>query len=369
MTAATVATAATALYKYTYTLGRSLYVPLTSRCNSIPLPQTRGPRFLLPREVAEALVRVRHAELNPDDTGLDVDFFGDSDDDRVILPSYDLPLINGLYPPASLATFSKFNTRKDQHQQHQLNSLFEEDSLQPSISALVDEVTARLQHDPSTPSSSADKNVQSTFEQVVIAGEGEPTLRMEALLAIARTVQSLGRQQSNNSANQTSRPIPVRVITNGLCYGVSNLGYPTKNSLIPPSRHVVLRDMMEAGITRISVALNTANRHEYDVLMSPCCYSVQGSSFGIEKSNKKNENDDGNNNNGREDHGLMPGAAHDLVCEFILEAAKIGMEVEITGIDRSDVDKFEMDRLARMLLSVGTSRKRMSKIRWRPYFW
>jgi hypothetical protein len=59
--------------------------------------------------------------------------------------------------------------------------------------------------------------------------------------------------------------------------------------------------------------------------------------------------------------------AHDMVCEFILEAAKLGMEVEITGIDRQDVDKVETDRLARMLLSVAERTKR-SKVRWRKYF-
>ena len=63
----------------------------------------------------------------------------------------------------------------------------------------------------------------------------------------------------------------------------------------------------------------------------------------------------------------MPGMAHDMVCEFILEAAKVGMEVEITGIDRPDVDKLETDRLARLLLSVADKTKR-SKVRWRKYF-
>eukprot|EP00804_Cyclotella_cryptica_P007715 CCRYP_001334-RA/>CCRYP_001334-RA protein AED:0.39 eAED:0.39 QI:0/-1/0/1/-1/1/1/0/65 len=56
-----------------------------------------------------------------------------------------------------------------------------------------------------------------------------------------------------------------------------------------------------------------------------------------------------------------------MVCEFILEVAKVGMAVEIMGIDRPDVDKVETDRLVRLLLSVADKSKR-SKVRWRKYF-
>ena len=54
MTSAAVASSAgTDIYKYTYTLGRSLYVSnIASKYNSIPLPATRGPGFLLSRAVS-----------------------------------------------------------------------------------------------------------------------------------------------------------------------------------------------------------------------------------------------------------------------------------------------------------------------------
>lgn len=88
------------------------------------------------------------------------------------------------------------------------------------------------------------------------------------------------------------------------------------------------------------------------------------------------EEDDGNNFNdiqttmtggvGNDESKLMPpGTAHDIVCEFILEAAKLGMDVEITGIDRPEVDKTETERLARLLLSVGPKYSRKKAIRWR----
>eukprot|EP00804_Cyclotella_cryptica_P029288 CCRYP_011706-RA/>CCRYP_011706-RA protein AED:0.11 eAED:0.11 QI:0/0/0/1/1/1/2/0/159 len=158
---------------------------------------------------------------------------------------------------------------------------------------------------------------------------------MNALLAVSRQIQSHRMEQSE-------APLPIRVITNGLVYTVPNIGYSPynskKNGPFPLHYHMVLRNMMEAGISCISVALDTANRHEYDVLMEPCCYS-----------------------SGR----TMPGMAHDM-C-FILETAKVGMEVEITGIDQPDVDKVETDRMARLLLNVAVKSKR-SKVRWRKYF-
>jgi organic radical activating enzyme len=49
---------------YTYSLGRSLHVPLTSRCNSHTLPQLRGPGFVLPPDVVGSLLRFRDLELD-----------------------------------------------------------------------------------------------------------------------------------------------------------------------------------------------------------------------------------------------------------------------------------------------------------------
>ena len=129
----------------------------------------------------------------------------------------------------------------------------ENDGIEPSISSIVDEVSSRLGHDPD-------------FDQVVVAGEGEPTLRMDALLAVAKRV------------GDGERRLPVRVLTNGLCYGIENLGYSPRNAdrsgvVMPMLRHVILRDMMEAGVSRLSVALHTENRHKYDILMEPCCHT------------------------------------------------------------------------------------------------
>ncbi len=162
----------------------------------------------------------------------------------------------------------------------------------------------------------------------------------------------------------------MRVITNGLCYGIPNLGYSPYNTerdgfIVPVHRHAILRDMVEAGVSRLSVALNTANRHEYDILMEPCCHTGGGAMVG--------GNGGGATIRGGAGGGqalLRPGTAHDLVCELIVEATRVGMDVEITGIDRPGIDKAEVERLARLLLSArrGGGNQRRSPIRWRRYF-
>lgn len=310
-------TAASIIHKNIYTLGRSLYIPITCRCNSIPLPVTRGPGFLLPKSVADALVSVRHVECGEHVPLLNVE------DNKVALPDFPKKwLVNCLHDDLHTSSLSMSEGKDTIDGKYVLD-----DRINPSITMLTNEAISYLDN----------KSQEQSFDQIVIAGEGEPTLRMDALLSISHQIQSY-RESQNES------PLPIRLITNGLVYTIPNFGYspynPRRNGSIPHHRHTVLRDMLEAGISRISVALNTNNRHEYDVLMEPCCFTT------------------GN---------AVPGMAHDLVSEFILEAGKVGFDVEITGVDRPDIDKYQTDRLARMLLSVA-QRKRTSKVRWRQYF-
>jgi hypothetical protein len=56
----------------TYFLGKSLYIPLTSRSNCYTLPETRGPGFTLPRAVVASLLRVREYEARNDNTPDDI---------------------------------------------------------------------------------------------------------------------------------------------------------------------------------------------------------------------------------------------------------------------------------------------------------
>ena len=380
------ATTATAMiYKFTYTLGRSLYVPLTSKCNSISLPQTRGTGFLLPKNVAIPLIYVRDAE-DPGCVQSDIYNNYEESDEPESLPTYNFPLVNTIYHQFSNNDISKHLQEQREiitaaaqgTKENGYNSQVDDDMLQPSIATLINEVSTRLE-------SAGNMN---KFDQVVLAGEGESTLRMDALLAVARCVKAFrGKEVQDSSSSSSSsstadnKPtrqssdrrfvlpdkLPVRVITNGLSYGNVNFGYSPYNTkrngvITPMHRHVILRDMMEAGISRLSVALNTANRHEYDLLMEPCCYTGGGliQHGGVDSSSEDTVIDQ---------PSLLPGTAHDLVCEFILEAVKLGMDVEITGIDRPGIDKVETERLARLLLSVGPDKfKRRRMVRWRRYF-
>ena len=52
---------------------------------------------------------------------------------------------------------------------------------------------------------------------------------------------------------------------------------------------------------------------------------------------------------------------HDRVCEFIREAVHANLQVEVTGVDRPEIDKKRTETLA---ASLGVE----SPCRWRPYF-
>ena len=268
---------------------------------------------MLPKPILDALVSVRHVECNDD--------MAFSEEDRGIMPGYHKDwLVNTLYEDYNDISSVGDETAFD-------GKYVLDDRISPSISTLSNEAISHI----------SNTSNDSPYHEIVIAGEGEPTLRMDAVLSISHQIQSHRKSQNES-------PLPIRLITNGLVYTIPNFGYSPynlhRNGRIPLNRHIILRDMMEAGISRVSVALNTANRHEYDILMEPICFTT------------------GN---------TLPGTAHDMVCEFIIEAAKVGIEVEITGIDRPDVDKNETNRLARMLLSVAERNKR-SNVRWRKYF-
>lgn len=178
--------AASANYYWTYRLGSSVYVPLTSYCNSRTLPETRGPGFRLPDEVAACLSRVRAAEDRP-------------------------PF------PESLPKVESIPGIDDQ----------DDEDRSPTPSELIDEIARR-----------ADETTDGVV-QVVLAGEGEPTLRLDALLSVAKGVRRIGAASS------------VRVVTNGLA---------------PVDVVARLRD---AGVDSVSAALSAADPASYEILAEP----------------------------------------------------------------------------------------------------
>jgi molybdenum cofactor biosynthesis enzyme MoaA len=99
----------------------------------------------------------------------------------------------------------------------------------------------------------------------------------------------------------------------------------TTNGLIPSTYAVQMKDN---GIQTVSVALMTADPTQYIQLMKPADSSLQ---------------------------------VHYIVCEFIQQAVRCNLQVEVTGVDRSDVDKEATEKL---VMSLGVQ----NAVRWRPYF-
>jgi molybdenum cofactor biosynthesis enzyme MoaA len=168
----------------------------------------------------------------------------------------------------------------------------EDDGRQPSISVIQDAIQEQL--------------LKKDYESIVIAGEGEPTLRWNALLTIAK---------------RFAPEKDVRLTTNGM---IAQQQRPLRESCLA---------LKESGVKVISVALMTADPLQYNQLMDPLLPTADASRT----------------------------APHDMVCSFIREAIACQLDVELTGVDRPDVDKAQAEDLA---ASLGAT----SPMRWRTFF-
>lgn len=244
---------------FTYTIGKNLYIPITSRSNAKTLPETRGQNFLLGPGVVAALCRFRDEELGITQW-------------EPWCMYLDTQMTPQKLPPA-LELVSELPTV--------------EGSRLPSVGNLVGQISEACEH-------------RSDFESIVIAGEGEPTLRLDDLVQLATDLKS----------SQENTFPPVRLTTNGLVEGPE----------------LVVQKLKVAGVCSLSVALMTADRNQYNNLMTPQITN-----------------------------------GHGKVCDFIEAAIAAGLEVEVTAVDRPDVDKEMVQDLARDLNVPGS-------VRWRPFF-
>lgn len=138
------------------------------------------------------------------------------------------------------------------------------------------------------------------FESIVLSGEGEPTLRFNDMIKLVHEL---------HASSEVVLP-PIRLTTNGLV----------------DSPELTVPQIMNCGITSLSVALMTADPEQYDELMAPA-----------------------------EPNG------HDKVCSLIKHAVSCGLEVETTAVDRPEIDKHRMETLSQRLKVPGP-------VRWRPFF-
>jgi TatD family-associated radical SAM protein len=244
---------------FTYTIGKNLYIPITSRSNAKTLPESRGPGFFLGAEVVAALCRVRDEEHSTKQWASWCLYLDTQMSKQKLPPGMELvtalPRVEG----------------------HRL----------PSVVDLTEEIMQEFQRRPD-------------FDSIVFGGEGEPTLRLDDVFRIAANLKA---------ANIQMLP-PLRLTTNGLVQ----------------SPETVVEKLKDANILSLSVALMTANSFQYDELMTP----------------------------------TIPNG-HNRVCKFLSVAIEAGLDVEVTAVDRPDVDKDKTQDLAN---GMGVP----VPIRWRPFF-
>ena len=281
-----------AAHVFTYTLGKSLYISLTSRCNSLTLPQTRGVNFALPNSVIASLLNVRQAEIqHSDDAVANIDEYSHIQfEGKSLLPpkddsSWKNDLVGGIDSMLHDTPIPEF----------------------PSTNVLFKEVKHHLEL------------CTDDIEEIVFAGEGEPTLRMKTLESLASQIYQYMKQGTSNEMNNTI--IPMRIITNGLVL----CKHPEGND--------ILHRLLSSGVRTLSIALMTSSPQQYNKLMQPC--------IGIKSS--------------QEDTYI-----HTLLCELVQNAVRVGFNVELTGVDHEYVDKRLASELA---VSLGAS-----SFRFRPYF-
>ena len=331
---------------FLYRLGNSLYVPLTSRCNSRTLPQTRGENFALPLSVVAALRRVRSVEefqqqqqqqqevsaaqeeeerssnekiggnnhSNNNDDNDDYDEFQKKLREGVLPPKLKLPP-PPFAPIASLPSLTPTATASEQHQQQR----------EPTIDQLFREIQREL----AVPQQ---QQQHAIVESIVISGEGEPTLRLEDTIELAQRIKSLLTETMSelSTATETPASIPaIRLTTNGLVIPTSTSAAATGGG--SPS---VPQRLWDSGVSHVSVGLMTWNSQQYHDLMRPVVPTTATATT----------------------------TPFDTVCGFVREAVSVpGMVVETTAVDRPDVDKVKTQALSE---SLGVK----DPVRWRPYF-
>ena len=307
------ASAMTMATTFTYKLGRSLYIPITSRCNSRTLPELRGEGFMLPAHVVAALCRIRDVEQNTQAWSGWCNYLDTQDGGKFQLPPRP-------------ATDSQQETRQqseDKQERSLVKELFQE----------VQDYCSRIVVDPSTAKEIEGDDAALLLESIVFSGEGEPTCRWDDLLELASMIRDDEIIQKSMEKSNDSKPsTTLRLTTNGL------VSSPPSSTTAGTSAPQLLYD---SGITHVSVALMTHDPDQYNELLQPVSIIMD-------------DNDVDNSD------GTKP---HDMVCKFIEECVQVdGLEIEVTGVDYdSKIDKARTEELA---ASLGVD----NPMRWRPYF-
>jgi hypothetical protein len=363
---------------FTYTLGRDLYVPLTSKCNSLTLPQLRGTNFTLPSHVVAALCRVRDSEATDVSES---ELIGreqlqsssskwsgwcsylDTQDGHQKLPPPDGPSVHFLIEDCTMMMMNMMSGGKEEQRQRR----------NPQIDDLFYEVQQHLLSNNNNDADDAINNpstmttTRTRPESIVLSGEGEPTLRWDDMLQLSKKIHDT-MVSSTSSSSTSINKIPIRLTTNGLLGNVRTPRLGRRRKQKGSSDHdyesitivdlpMMVQSMVQCGISKVSVGLMTNDPQQYDDIVLPQLVTATTSTM----------LDDGNGDHdatttATTSSSCCPGAAHEIVCQFIQEAVQTkGLEVETTAIARDDVDKALTEALSQ---SLGV----MTPVRWRPYF-
>ena len=277
---------------YTYSLGRTLYVPITCRSNSRTLPETRGPGFTLPSHVVASLCRFRDLECQNQTWSHWCNWL-DWQDTQQHLPE-PVPMVTSLTASSSDVIY---------------NEAIEE--------LLKAEIEMQLQKTTNNQQDNIDHD--SYYTDLKFGGEGEPILNLKLLESLSRTFRD---------------QIPtIIVMTNGL---MPTLSPPTTETTTTDSSSLCIPSALkEWGVSGVSVAFPTHDPIQYNILMKATSTN--------EDTTKENDN------------------AHERLCSFIRSALACNLQVELTAVDRPDVNKVKTQEFATKL-GVPT------EVRWRPYF-
>ena len=341
---------------FTYTLGNStgsysdtLYVPFTSFCNARTLPQIRGPNFRLPPHVVAALCRVRDEEICSINTNCGSETGTESDSTLTTTTT------------KAQKKYSFWCQWLDTQESYQMLPPPLPESLAPQSPTTqidmtmrrptVDELMVEVQqwYDYNTRNDVANSSNYSTPITIVIAGEGEPTICLYDLMHFIQQLHSfikLRRPDCTDDAINIANGMPgppnvrLRIMTNGL--------------LTPEQTHELLQCCSStASVTPLlpiilSVLFITSDPIQYNNIMEPILSSV---------------------NVPEDQHATT--LPHEMVQQFIRTVADVVskqpllplplLSIEVTAIDRPDVDK---DALSKQIKSLGVT----TPIRWRPYF-
>ena len=295
----------------------TLYVPLTFYCNTKTLPERKGPNHRLPPDVVATLCRVRDIERGTNNWTFWCKFLDNCE-------SYQqLPLPAKFARVAALSENSLEDPFKNACSDVELDATTEgmispsEDSEhRPSVEELMKEIEWYFE-----------KSVSSSDQElttVVVAGEGEPTLRFSALTLLIERLRLL---------NQKGAQLQMRILTNGL------LSVKKTDQLLD----VCCQDSCLP--IEFCVELMTHCSEQYNELMEPVIPSPTTKAL----------------------HDEVQITPHVMVQQFIQAVAARQAEnqglpsIEVSAIDRPDVNAKLTNQLA---ASLGVTKP----VRWRRYF-